>query len=79
MTPLIWAGMEYQYTGMVNTRASASRTAGAMRLKSSSKEQAFSVLKQVSQAWQPPIFIMAASKRVFVVSVCKKNDALENK
>ena len=28
--------------------------------------EAFPVLKQVSQAWQPPIFIMAASKRVTV-------------
>ena len=44
MTPLIWAGMEYQYTGMVKTMASASRMAGAMVLKSSSKEQAFPVL-----------------------------------
>ena len=45
---------------MVNTTASASRMAGALVLKSPSKEQALPVLKQVSQAWQPPTFFLAA-------------------
>ena len=65
--PLDLGGMEYQYTGMVNLQGVCFQAAGAMRLKSSSKEQAFPVLKQVLQAWQPPgYFIMAASKRVTV-------------
>ena len=38
MTPLICAGMEYQYTGMENTTASASRMAGAMSLKADEME-----------------------------------------
>ena len=64
MTHLIWDGMEYQYTGAVNTTPSASRIAGAISLKSSSKEHALPVLKHVSQARQPPSFLKAASKRV---------------
>ena len=50
MTPLDLGGDGVPYTGMVKTRASAARMVGAMVLKSSSKLQAFPVLKQVSQA-----------------------------
>ena len=40
------------------------KMAGAIELKSSSKEQAFPLLKQVSQAWHPPTFKETASNRV---------------
>ena len=43
---------------------------GAMTLKSSSNEQALPVLKHVWQAWQPPMCIIAASKRLTVCPHC---------
>ncbi len=43
---------------------SASKIAGDIALKSSSKEQAYPILKQVSQTLKPPTVFSAASKRV---------------